>query len=203
MLSSKSRWGALGCGYRVGWGPWLVPRSCWVTITWGAGPSPGTWGHTRCCPAWARALQRCPGAGADGSSPRRVPHPGADVGEGEDHAGPAGLAVAQEGGRAAVLPLLQAPHHLHPRLRGEAAPHQGEGARGIREGVGGCCCSLAMGRGQRVAQLCSELAGLLVAEGSRDHLALPWCSPRGAGLGACSHTDLFHVVLVGAESQER
>lgn len=102
-----------------------------------------------------------------------------------------------------MLPLLQAPHHLHPRLRGEAAPHQGEGARGTREGVGGCCCSLAMGRGQRVAQLCSELAGLLVAEGSRDHLALPWCSPRGAGLGACGHTDLFHVVLVGAESQER
>lgn len=70
---------------------------------------------------------RCAVAAEPGTVPlsRRVPHPSADVGEGENHAGAPGVPLAEEGGRAAVLPLLQAPDHLHPGLGRKAAPHQG------------------------------------------------------------------------------
>lgn len=162
-----------GVGYTVGWDHGGCPR---LAVTGGLGPALAPGG----------TLGAVPGPEA-AACPRRLPDPGADVGEGEDHAWPAGLAVAQEGGRAAVLPLLQAPHHLHPRLRGEAAPHQGE-----RPGIP------AHGEGQRVAQLWPQLA-----LGSRDRLSLPWRSPRGAGLAACGHLDLLHVVLAGVESRER
>lgn len=82
---------------------------------------------------------RCAVVAEPGTVPlsRRVPHPSADVGEGENHAGAPGVPLAEEGGRAAVLPLLQAPDHLHPGLRRKAAPHQGgRKVLGRRGGLG-------------------------------------------------------------------
>lgn len=91
--------------------------------------SPQRWGHPGVTQRSARGQR-------PSFCARRVPHPGAHVRKRQDPAGPPGVPVAAEGGRAAVLPLLQAPHHLHARLGGQAAPDQGERSEG-RAGVRG------------------------------------------------------------------
>lgn len=55
----------------------------------------------------------------------RVPHPGADEREGQDHPWTAGLSVSKEGRGEAVLSILQAFNHLHQGVWGKASSHQG------------------------------------------------------------------------------
>lgn len=106
-----------------GWRHWSRSQPWHLGMRW---PRPRS-GHAAMPRSQGLCPQSCPRCRCQGrvSPLRRVAHPSADVGEREDHAGAAGLPLAEEGGRAAVLPLLQAPHHLHPGLRRQAAPHQG------------------------------------------------------------------------------
>lgn len=59
-------------------------------------------------------------------TPRRLTHPAAVGGAREAQQGPTGLSVAEEGRRAPVFPLHQALPGLHPQLRRETSPPQGE-----------------------------------------------------------------------------